>query len=58
VALASCSQSPGDREADEGFTKPADYAITQDWNHINPYGAADKGRDATMKTVGMFISHS
>lgn len=35
---------------DDGFTKPADYA-TEDWYHINPYGAVDKGRDATLKTV-------
>jgi uncharacterized protein (TIGR02246 family) len=29
---------------------PADYA-TEDWNHINPYGGRDRGREATLKTV-------
>lgn len=63
LALASCSSPSGGREAqvraavaefyssfDEGFSKPADYA-TEDWYHINPYGAVDRGRDATLKTV-------
>ncbi|MBY0502908.1 MAG: SgcJ/EcaC family oxidoreductase [Bryobacteraceae bacterium] len=36
---------------DDGFTKPPSYA-TEDWYHINPYGAVDKGLAATMKTVG------
>ena len=35
---------------DEGFTGPAEYA-TEDWNHINPYGGRDRGREATLKTV-------
>jgi uncharacterized protein (TIGR02246 family) len=35
---------------DEGFTGPADYA-TSDWNHINPFGGRDRGREATLKTV-------
>lgn len=35
---------------DDGFTKPADYA-TEDWNHINPNGGRDRGREATLKTV-------
>jgi uncharacterized protein (TIGR02246 family) len=35
---------------DDGFVAPADYA-TEDWNHINPYGGHDRGREATLKTV-------
>jgi uncharacterized protein (TIGR02246 family) len=35
---------------DDGFVGPADYA-TEDWNHINPYGGRDQGREATLKTV-------
>jgi len=35
---------------DDGFVGPADYA-TEDWNHINPYGGRDRGREATLKTV-------
>src|SRR5215470_5794267 len=35
---------------DQGFTGPADYA-TEDWNHINPYGGRDRGREATLKEV-------
>src|SRR5438874_11100661 len=35
---------------DDGFTGPAEYA-TEDWNHINPYGGRDRGREATLKTV-------
>jgi len=35
---------------DHGFTGPAEYA-TEDWNHINPYGGRDRGREATLKTV-------
>jgi ketosteroid isomerase-like protein len=34
----------------EGFVGPADYA-TEDWNHINPFGGRDRGREATLKTV-------
>src|SRR2546430_3199255 len=33
---------------DDGFTGPAEYA-TEDWNHINPYGGRDPGREATLK---------
>ena len=35
---------------DNGFVGPADYA-TEDWNHINPLGGRDRGREATLKTV-------
>jgi uncharacterized protein (TIGR02246 family) len=35
---------------DDGFAGPADYA-TEDWNHINPYGGRDRGREATLHTV-------
>ena len=35
---------------DDGFVGPADYA-TEDWNHVNPYGGRDRGREATLKTV-------
>ena|SRR5215475_1073495 len=38
------------RSFDDGFVGPADYA-TDDWNHINPYGGRDRGREATLKTV-------
>jgi uncharacterized protein (TIGR02246 family) len=38
------------RAFDDGFTGPADYA-TPDWNHINPYGGRDRGREATLKSV-------
>jgi uncharacterized protein (TIGR02246 family) len=34
----------------EGFTAPADYA-TEDWNHINPSGGRNQGREATLKRV-------
>ena len=34
----------------EGFVGPADYA-TEDWNHVNPNGGRDRGREATLKTV-------
>lgn len=34
----------------EGFTAPADYA-TDDWNHINPNGGRNQGRDATLARV-------
>jgi hypothetical protein len=34
----------------EGFVGPADYA-TEDWNHINPLGGRDRGREVTLKTV-------
>jgi uncharacterized protein (TIGR02246 family) len=35
---------------DDGFVARPDYA-TEDWNHINPYGDRDRGREATLKTV-------
>ncbi len=35
---------------DDGFVGPADYA-TEDWNHINPVGGRDRGREATLKAV-------
>ena len=35
---------------DDGFVGPAGYA-TEDWNHINPVGGRDRGREATLKTV-------
>jgi len=35
---------------DDGFFAPADYA-TEDWNHINPYGGRNQGREATRKTL-------
>jgi len=35
---------------DTGFVGPADFA-TEDWNHINPNGGRDRGREATLKTV-------
>ena len=63
IGLVSCSSDQSDQEArvravvadfyrnfGEGFTEPADYA-TEDWNHINPYGGRDQGREATMKDV-------
>jgi uncharacterized protein (TIGR02246 family) len=34
----------------EGFTAPADYA-TEDWNHINPNGGRNQGREATLTRV-------
>ena len=34
----------------EGFTSPADYAA-EDWNHINPNGGRNQGREATLKRV-------
>jgi uncharacterized protein (TIGR02246 family) len=34
----------------EGFTAPADYA-TEDWNHINPNGGRNQGREATLARV-------
>lgn len=34
----------------EGFIGPADFAA-EDWNHINPNGGRDRGRDATLKSV-------
>ena len=33
-----------------GFTAPADYA-TEDWNHINPNGGRNQGREATLTRV-------
>jgi hypothetical protein len=63
IMLSPVSSLSDDREAevrtviqsfykafDEGFTGPADYA-TEDWNHINPAGGRDHGREATLKTV-------
>ena len=57
-AVLSDNQEPAVRTAirafymafDDGFVAPADYA-TEDWNHINPYGDRDRGREATLKTV-------
>jgi len=57
-AVLSDDQEPAVRTAirafykafDDGFVAPADYA-TEDWNHINPYGDRDRGREATLKTV-------
>lgn len=34
----------------DGFTGPADYA-TEDWNHINPNGGRNQGREATLRRV-------
>src|SRR6266567_8700911 len=34
----------------EGFVGPADYA-TEDWNHVNPNGGRDRGREAILRTV-------
>jgi uncharacterized protein (TIGR02246 family) len=34
----------------EGFVGPANYA-TEDWNHVDPAGGRDRGREATLKTV-------
>ena len=34
----------------EGFAAPADYA-TEDWNHINPNGGRNQGREATLARV-------
>jgi uncharacterized protein (TIGR02246 family) len=34
----------------EGFAAPADYA-TEDWNHINPNGGRNQGREATLQRV-------
>jgi len=58
-----CAVSSDDREAavrtaiqafykafDDSFVGAADYA-TEDWNHINPYGGRDRGREATLKAV-------
>jgi len=57
-AIPSDDQEPAVRTAirafykafDDGFVAPADYA-TEDWNHINPYGGRDRGREATLRTV-------
>src|SRR5262245_10841914 len=57
-AVLSDDQEPGVRTAikafykafNDGFVAPADYA-TEDWNHINPNGGRDRGREATLKTV-------
>ena len=57
-AVLSDDQEPAVRTAiqafykafDDGFVAPADYA-TEDWNHINPYGGRDRGREATLKTA-------
>ena len=61
--MVPCAALSDDREAavrtaiqafykafDDGFVGPADYA-TEDWNHINPYGGRDRGREATLNTV-------
>jgi uncharacterized protein (TIGR02246 family) len=61
--MVPCAALSDDREAavrtairafykafDDGFLGPADYA-TEDWNHINPYGGRDRGREATLNTV-------
>ena len=61
--MVPCAALSADREAavrtaiqsfykafDDGFVGPADYA-TEDWNHINPLGGRDRGREATLKTV-------
>jgi hypothetical protein len=61
--MLPCTALSDDREAavrtairafykafNDGFVGPADYA-TEDWNHINPYGGRDRGREATLKTV-------
>ena len=61
--MAPCAALSDDREAavrtaiqsvykafDDGFVGPADYA-TGDWNHVNPLGGRDRGREATLKTV-------
>jgi uncharacterized protein (TIGR02246 family) len=34
----------------EGFTASADYA-TEDWNHINPNGGRNQGREATLARI-------
>lgn len=34
----------------EGTIAPADY-VTEDWNHINPNGGRNQGREATLKRV-------
>ena len=34
----------------EGFTAPGDYG-TEDWNHINPNGGRNQGREATLARV-------
>ena len=55
-AAMSEPKNAGPKSAVEAFYKafnnnfagPADYA-TEDWNHINPYGGRDNGRDATLK---------
>jgi uncharacterized protein (TIGR02246 family) len=57
-AVLSDDQEPAVRTAiqafykafDDGFVALADYA-TEDWNHINPNGGRDRGREATLKTV-------
>jgi uncharacterized protein (TIGR02246 family) len=61
--MLPCAAMSDDREAgvrtaiqsfykafDDGFVDRPDYA-TEDWNHINPYGGRDRGREATLKTV-------
>ncbi len=34
----------------DGFIAPADYAA-EDWNHINPNGGRNQGREATLKRL-------
>jgi uncharacterized protein (TIGR02246 family) len=61
--MVPCAALSDDREAavrtairafykafDDGFVGPADYA-TEDWNHINPYGGRDRGREAALNRV-------
>ena len=61
--MLPCAAQSDDREAavrtaiqafykafDDGFVGSADYA-TEDWNHINPYGGRDRGREAALNTV-------
>ena len=35
---------------DQGFVGPVDFAA-EDWNHINPNGGRDRGREETLKDV-------
>jgi hypothetical protein len=40
----------------EGFTAPADYA-SEDWNHINPNGGRNQGREPTLRRLREYIKH-
>src|SRR3954469_18179580 len=63
LSLASMGQSSQDKEAvkkvviafqvdfNEGSFKNAAAYSTTDWEHINPGGGIDKGRDSVLKTV-------